>query len=216
MNLKSTRAATFGAIALASACAFSSGASAQSTGYWGSGAATATAAGMGDDKDCDDEVARRQDMLRMQVVDDAVELAKANYESPLAGLGGFARGSCLDRLLNPGLDGMFSPPNLADILAMLEGFICNQASQMLAQATQPLTQSVYRSLPVGEIIPGVNLGSLSGGVGVRVNQGGGAYSGSYVNTNLSQVWARGQTGYGAWGSPTPTLFRGGLLDMRPR
>lgn len=215
MNLKLARATALGAVALGVATAFAPDASAQATGFWGSGTATATAASAGEGNDCDEEVSRRQDQLREQVVNDAVELAKANYESPLSGLGGFAQGSCLDRLLNPSLDGIFSPPNLSAILSMLEGFICSRASSMLAEATQPLSRSLQAALPIGEVIPGVNLGSLSGGIGVRVNQGGSARTGSYVNTNLSQTWARGQTGFGAWGTPTPPLFRGGLLDMRP-
>lgn len=215
MESKLVALRTLGAAALL-ASAFHAAPAAAQTSYWGSGTATAAAAGSPEGKDCDDEVARRQDMLREQKINDAVELAKSNYENPMASIGGFAKGSCLDRLMNPSLDGMFSPPNLSAILAMLEGFVCSQASNLMAQATAPLNRAIYQSLPIGEVIPGVNLGSLSGGMGVRVNQGGAAGRGSYVNTNLSQVWSRGQTGFGAYGGQTPMLFQGGLLDMRSK
>jgi len=70
-----------------------------------------------------------------------------------------------------GMDIFFSPPSIGDFIGMLEDFVCDQANNLFQQATAPLNQSISQGLELGEVVPGLNLGGLRGGVNVRVRQG---------------------------------------------
>lgn len=115
-------------------------------------------------------------------------LGDGGIKSSIGGAGSFRQMSCLDRLMSSSLDILFSPPNLSSILGLLENAICQQASRLFAQVTQPVSQMLNKSssINLGGFAPGLGLGSISTGVNGRVTPGGGS-NGSFVNSNLGQV-----------------------------
>src|SRR3546814_10627047 len=74
----------------------------------------------------------------------------------------FAELSCLERLMNSVMDVFFEPPGLPDLLGELENFICDQATEVFREVSGEMAHRFDANLPVGEIIPGVNLGSMRG------------------------------------------------------
>jgi hypothetical protein len=97
------------------------------------------------------------------------------------GQSSFMHMSCIDRMLNGGLNMIFTPPNLSSILAMLEQAVCQKATQMFSQLMQPVTQSLSqvtsmggKSFGGGGFFPGLSLASLGGGI--NTNAGGGGMS----------------------------------------
>lgn len=81
--------------------------------------------------------------------------------------------SCLEDLLSGGIDGTFTVPSLGDILNSVENFVCEQAEEMYAQATQPVSDALneatgmvneqigrgFAPIPgMGNIINGGNVG----------------------------------------------------------
>lgn len=115
-------------------------------------------------------------------------LGEGGIKSSIGGAGSFRQMSCLERLMSSSLDVLFSPPNLSSILGMLENAICQQASRLFAQVTQPVNAMLNRSSSVnlGGFAPGLGLGSISTGVSGGIRSGGGS-GGTFVNTNLGQV-----------------------------
>lgn len=172
------------AASLLSCSMLAGGADAQT--YWGQGTAAATTG------DCDPAIARHQDQLTRSAIDAATLLAAGSYNSMPSG--GFYGMSCLDRLLSNGLNSIFEPPNLDSILAGIVNGICSFASNEVQSVTgNMLSGGNYSSLPIGQIIPGVNLGSLNGGLQVQPTTGasGGFISvngGSPVSGNLAGYW----------------------------
>lgn len=140
------------------------------------------------DGDCLPAVAEMQDNYRNDVMNARLEVAKASRPFLQDGEG-FNKLSCLDNLLNGGLDVVFAPPSLSQLLGMLQNAICSQANQMFSKATAPLNDSLQASLPIGEVLPGVNLGSISGGLNVRARSG----NGGLVTTNATSILTGGPT-----------------------
>lgn len=97
----------------------------------------------------------------------------------------FAELSCLERLMNSVMDVFFEPPGLPDLLGALENFICDKANEVFNEVSGHMAHSFDESLPIGEIVPGVNLGSMRGSMRVRVRQGAG---GSSQDVNLSEIF----------------------------
>ena len=98
----------------------------------------------------------------------------------------FAMASCLNRLASSSLNILFNPPTLGDILAMLEQAACQEVTKLFTQLTAPLTQELYQSFSLNGIIPGMNLGSIGGGLGAAIVPGGAANGGGIVNINTGQ------------------------------
>ena len=182
---------------------------APSTG-WGSGSATANLLGSPEPRNanadgyCNDEVAKAEMAARMKEIDDRVALAKEMY-SPMP-VGGFLENSCFGRLF--GMDVLFSPPDFRRLQDSIIQAVCNVAlrygSQVrqegYAQFTNALRQNGVGGggLPLGNIIPGVNLNSYAGGV----NFGQSGTAG--VQTNLKEMMLRAEGGFGA-----SSYFNGG-------
>ena len=87
--------------------------------------------------------------------------------SSLGASNGFRGLSCLDNLLNGGLNIIFEPPNLSAILSQLAGALCTKASSLMAQLVQPLQSGIGQTANLGGFMPGLGLGSLLGGVNVQ-------------------------------------------------
>jgi len=175
---------------------------APSTG-WGSGSATANLLGTPEPRNanadgyCNDEVARAEMAVKMKEIDDRVALAKEIY-SPMPA-GGFFENSCLGRLF--GMDVLFSPPDFRRLQDSVIQAVCNVALRYASQARQEgyaqFTNALRQNgvsgggLPLGNIIPGVNLNSYAGGV----NFGHSGRSG--VQTNIGDLMQRAEGGFGA-------------------
>jgi hypothetical protein len=162
---------------------------------WGSGtmsASLASGAGGNAGQSCDPKVAEVEHKVKMDNVDGLTKLAQSNYTYlPPEGFTGLG---CLDRLLRPGINLMFAPPSLPDLLNRLASGVCNIAQQKFQSLMRPLNESMSKSLPVGEVIPGVNLGSLGGMVSVSsaTNANG------LIQTNAgSAINGFNQNGFGA-------------------
>lgn len=174
---------------------------------WGSGNATAIMMGSPQPRNanadgyCNDEVARTEMRARMREIDDRVALAREMY-SPMPN-GGFLETSCLGRLLNGGIGVLFSPPNLGNLQDRILQAVCNVATtqynqarqMMIGQFTNALRQSGAGGLsggglPLGNIIPGVNLNSYAGGVNF------GSSSQANVDTNVRDIFRAADGGFG--------------------
>lgn len=177
---------------VALAAAMSAPVAAHATAYWGQGNAAATTG------DCDSAIQTRQDAMSRATADSYTALASSAYTAMPSG--GFTTSSCLDNLLNNGLNVLFSPPNLDSILSSISNGVCSYATSLIQSAASTLSQSVSSSLPVGDIVPGVNLGSLSGGFQISPDIGDNT-TGSLINVSGSVPVVGNLAGY--WGG-TPT------------
>lgn len=135
-----------------------------SAAYWGQDNPNPTTG------DCDPIIEKRQEDLTRQSIDQYSQMASTLYTPMPAG--GFTGVSCLDRLLSSSLDFMFNPPSIEAILAMLANNACQFATSLVRQATSSLMQNFSGAIPLGQIIPGVSLGSLNGGMRIQPNIGG--------------------------------------------
>lgn len=169
--------------------------------YWGQGnAAPATG-------DCNPAVQARQDAQARAIVDSYAALASASYTPMPAG--GFAASSCLNRLMSSDINILFNPPSLSSILQTLENGVCQFATSLVTGAVSSLSQNVSGSLPLGDLIPGVNLGGLAGGVSFNPQVGTNT-SGNPININGNSGVSGNLAGY--WGSaPSPANSYGNLF-----
>ena len=97
------------------------------------------------------------------------------------GTNSFTGLSCIDRLFNSGgLNVIFNPPNLSQIINMLEQAICNKAQQMFSSLMQPVSQMLSQAtgslgggqmLGGGGFFPGISLSSLGGGINTSTGSG---------------------------------------------
>ena len=84
---------------------------------------------------------------------------------------GFRTLSCLDALLG-GVNIIFAPPSLPNILGIIESYVCRQIDQLYARAVAPVNQSFFRDFGVGGIHVPFGVGVHTGGPpGVRINSG---------------------------------------------
>lgn len=136
--------------------------------------------------DCDPEVATILAVVAEDRANAHVQVADAFYtEMPATGFSGL---SCLENLFSGGMDILFTPPSLGDLLGMLVNYACRQAETLVAEAVAPITSAATgaingSSLGLGEVLPGVNLGSVMGGVSIR------GTNTNAVRTNLNGVLA---------------------------
>ena len=168
---------------------------------WGSGSATAAATGTAEARAtnangyCDDQVAQEQATARAKDISDRTLLARELYSDMPNG--GFFEAGCLSNLLNSGINILFQPPNFAALRDRLINAACSRAQSYVAQGRQMLIQRATSmisgstgQLPLGNIIPGVNLGSLGAGVSFQPAGSGG------LSTNVGDVFARANGGFG--------------------
>jgi hypothetical protein len=132
--------------------------------------------------DCSPSVRQQQQAMQVAQIDGSKAVANQFYD--ILPPGSFSQMSCLDRMLG-GLNIIFNPPNLEDLLKMLADKVCNMAMQQVMKDIAPLSQRLNGALPLGQVIPGLNLGSL--GMGASVSPSFGNANGSLVNTNINSV-----------------------------
>lgn len=131
---------------------------------------------------CDPTVLQRLETAAGRYVEAVTEIATnsvVGYRTPegepaKAGQGGvttkgFGVLACLENLLS-GINIIFAPPSLPNILAMLESRICQSINRIYQQATAPLNQYFFRDFGVGGIPVPFGVGVQIGGPpGVRIN-----------------------------------------------
>jgi|HigsolmetaAR201D_1030396.scaffolds.fasta_scaffold00854_6 hypothetical protein len=119
----------------------------------------ALAAGIGNAfaEDCDPAVQAALDKQREAYVQAEADLADQNFSRRP---GSFASTTCLDNLMkSSGLDIFFKPPSLDTILGMVKNLACQQASQIFNNLLGGGGLNGGGSIGLGEILPGVKLGS---------------------------------------------------------
>ncbi len=165
---------------------------------WGQGDAAPTTG------DCDPGVQQHEDALARQATDAYTQLASSLYTPmPASGFDGV---SCLGNLMSGNLNLIFNPPSISSILSSLMNGVCSYVTNLATEQISSITQSVSglagSQLPIGDIIPGVNLGSDIGGVSMQPSGSGGfSVNGAPVTGNLA----------GFWGDTTPTVNSYGAL-----
>lgn len=138
-------------------------------------------------QDCAGDVASMQQQAQIAAITGNQTLAQQVILAPTESYGSM---SCLDSILNMGIDIFFGVPSLSQILDMIMNAICqaamslvNQAKQTVMQkistATGGLTSGLNGSLPLSNLMPGVNLGSINGGLYINPTSG----SNGFVTTN---------------------------------
>jgi hypothetical protein len=171
--------------------------------YWGQGTSGTPVPQAG----CDPQVQKMSDNTARYMVDNYTQMATAQY--PMLPPMGFSGLSCLQQLLDSGLNMFWSPSSLSAILAAIIAETCAIAAEMVESAEQPLYDSMYASAPLGQIVPGVSLGGLfNGGFSVspmmgNTNSGllnitgpsnlltGGVGTTSLGSSNLASYWGGG-------------------------
>ena len=152
--------------------------------------------------DCSPTVQQQQQANQIAQIDGATAIAKQFYD--VLPPGSFNKLSCLDNLFNSGgLNLIFNPPSLTQVINMLKQAVCNVVNAEVQKVMQPLSQmlSSSGSLPLGQVIPGLNLGSL--GMGISVSPSFGNSNGSLINTNINSVLSRP---FGFNPAASPSLF----------
>lgn len=170
-------------------------------GGWGTGAATASLGSSSrtthDNGYCDDQIAQAQAIARQQEIEDRTLMARELYSDMPSG--GYYGASCMGNLFGGGLSILFQPPNFAALRDQLLNAACNAVSGYISQARQAtlgratsmIQSTTNGSLPLGNIIPGVNLGSLGGGVDI-----GSSYGGGGMQSNMYDVVRQADGGFG--------------------
>ena len=166
--------------------------------YWGSGASAPTTG------DCDPAVQQRQSDQARSLVSSYAQLASTLY-TPMPS-SGFFGASCLSNLMSNGLNVIFSPPDINQIITNIENGLCQYAKSFVQQQVGSVMQSFSSSIPGGDIIPGVNLGSALGGFSVGPGGSGGiSVNNQPVTGNLAGFWGSAPGYTTSYGS----LFSGG-------
>ncbi len=131
--------------------------------------------------DCLSAVQTQQEDILRQHIDDQVNLATNTYPKKSQS---FSDLSCLDNLMNSGMDIFFSPPGLGDLMSKLKSYACNAVDSQYSQLTSSISSGANSSLSIGEVVPGLNLGSIGGGFGTTPGSG---TSFSNVSANANKV-----------------------------
>lgn len=132
--------------------------------------------------DCLAAVQQQEDQIFRQHVDDSVSQAADNYQKKTQSFGDL---SCLDNILNSGADIFFSPPSLGDIVNKMKSAACNTVDTEYNKATAALGSGANANLPIGQVLPGVDLGSIGGGFSLQPGQSG-ALS-QNITSNISRT-----------------------------
>jgi hypothetical protein len=105
--------------------------------------------------------------------------------------GSFAETTCLDTLMQTGgLDILFKPPSLDNILGMVKNLACQQASQIFAKLTGGGGGGLsgLTNLASGEISSGINLGSVLSTIVGSSTKSNSGFSTSNINTSLTKLF----------------------------
>lgn len=138
--------------------------------------------------ECAPGVASALDQQRQRFIDAQADLASQNFSKRP---GSFASTTCLDKLMTSGgLDILFKPPSLDNIITMVQNLACEQASQIF-QSLVGGGGLNSGSLQPGEIISGINLGgNLLSSISSSGSSGSGGVSSlvqSLVNSGSLQA-----------------------------
>lgn len=199
--------------ALGACCAFFIWATpgfSQTTGttdsYWGQQTNTATTSQNTAQAGCDPAVQQQSDNNARYMVDNYTQMATSLY--PTLPPSGFSGLSCLQQLMNSGLNLFWNPESLSTILAAIMSEVCAIASEMVVQAEQPLYQSAYATAPLGQIVPGVSLGGLFN-QGFTVSPMMGNTSGGLLNITGPSNLMTGNMSTTSFGSGNLASYWGG-------
>lgn len=116
-------------------------------------------------------------------------------------LGGanFAMASCLNSLMGSGLNLIFSPMGLDQILAMIASAACAMAYQLFDQVTMPLNQSLYSTFNMNSMFPPmINPGAITSGFGMNIAPGAGMGSNGILNLQAGQYGSYGLNPNTGW------------------
>jgi len=99
----------------------------------------------------------------------------------------FAMASCLNNLMGSGLNIIFSPMGLQEILNAILAAACGMAMELFATVTQPINQTVYENFSMNGILPpGMNMGDFGSGGGMFLAPGAASGNGGLININAGQ------------------------------
>lgn len=132
--------------------------------------------------DCLEAVKKQQEDIYRQYVDDSVQHATSIYEKKSSSFGEL---SCLDNIMNSGADIFFSPPSLGDIVGKMKAAACGAVDAEFNNVKSAIGSGTNASLPIGDLIPGVNLGSIGGGF--SLSQSAPNTVNSNITSNVSKV-----------------------------
>ena len=135
----------------------------------------------GERGDCLPEIQAQQDQILRQHIDDSVNLATNIYPKKSSS---FSELSCLENIMNSGTNIFFSPPGLDDLIGKLKSFACGAIDSQYYKLTSSI--SMNSSIPLGEAVPGLNIGSIGGGFGVSPGAPSTTLPGS-VESSVSRV-----------------------------
>lgn len=169
---------------------------------------------------CDSSIASAQDTSRLNFISGRSALANQSFSQKPSS---FKDMTCLEKLFsfgNQSMDILFQPPSMSSLLSLIQNFACQAMSQYIGQAGGSFTSMLGSSFGglgggintggggAGQIIPGVNIGSLmSGSLQGLVMQGTGNFNTTQLNP-MSLFQAQGQVGGPAIPGPGTTI--GGL------
>ena len=133
-------------------------------------------------QDCSSSVQSAEEQARQMFINGMAGLANNSFSQRP---GTFSSMACLDKFMSGGMDIMFRPPQLNDLLGQVLSFACQQAKQALTGATGGAglnLQSLIGSLSGG----GINLGAL-GGASQIVNLSSMLGGSSSVNPSTASI-----------------------------
>lgn len=147
---------------------------------WGNTSTTATTATTGD---CSPAVQKQIADYQRQSIDDTHALAAQIFTPPSED---YSTLSCLDSIMKsgPSISSVFGANSLSGILQQAVQSVCNMGTSFLQNEASKLATNVSSSIPTGDIIPGVGLGTLSGGLSINPHIGG---NGSNLGTDGSYL-----------------------------
>lgn len=122
----------------------------------------------------------------------------------------FAMASCLNSLMGSGLNLIFSPMGLQEILNAILAAACGMAMELFTTVTEPINQTVYNSFSLNGILPPqMNMGSVVSGGGMFLSPGAASGTGNLININ------GGQYGNYALNPSTGWYQQGGSTQQTP-
>lgn len=127
---------------------------------------TESSAATGDSGYCDTSIEQASRDVREDYITGQVGLADQNYSRRPSN---FANLSCLERLLNTGMDIFFSPPGMTELLSMIEQMVCEQASAIYNLATDQINTQL-NDIGDGQVRVNVGQKSAAGEVGTNLTQ----------------------------------------------
>lgn len=138
---------------------------------------------------CDASFKAADDRMRQAYISGRASIAESTYSKRPAGYG---KMSCLEDLMKTGnesLDIFFKPPTLQDLMGLVENFVCDAISQIFEGSSGGF-QDILNKIGGGggEIIPGINLGGLTGG-GINVLGMGGARDGERYTIDATTLFS---------------------------